>query len=424
MRNINQNQLNLFKNIREKGFFHLFSANILIQLVAFFSQLFVAGILASDDIGRIKVVQTYLSFFLILAGMGFNASTLKLCSENRTHEQQIEVFRSALAFTIISTISTYLIVLILNYFSIFSSDTLIQWLIPLGLLPIISNSIFMVFASYFQATNKIKLLSKITIFNKLISILGIIIFTYLMGIKGYYIAYNLSLIIMLIVCFKIYGTKLTDKLFNFKKSLHFKLHWHYARTSMFAYLMSEISAYVDIILLTVFITDLHQIGYYSFALTLTVIIRLFPSTVQQITIPYFSSLSHMKDEFQIAFKRYNKILYATVFATLTILVLITPTIINIVFAEKYDASMKFFPYLALGWSLRQLAQLQNGAIFGLGKIQFNVYTSAITLVFNVIVISILLYYFGIMGAAYSSVLGGLVFMLSSRYYFRKAQREM
>ncbi len=424
MRNSSQNKLDLFKNIQEKGFFHLLTANTLIQFISFGSQLFVAGILASDDIGRIKIVQTYLSVFLIFAGMGFNASTLKLCSENRTLAEQETLFRSALLFTIISTISTYIIVLILNFFSIFSSDTLIKWLIPLGLFPIISNSIFMVFVSYFQATKKIKLISKITISNKLISIFGIIVFTLLMGIKGYYIAYNLSLIIMLVVCFKIYGVKLSNKLFSFKKLPQFKLHWHYSKTSMFAYLLSEISAYIDIILLSAFIIDMHQIGYYSFALTLTVIIRLFPNTVQQITIPYFSSLSSLKDEFRIAFKRYNRILYAIVIITLVSLLIVTPTLVNIVFNGKYDESMNFFSYLAIGWSLRQLAQLQNGAIFGLGKIQYNLYTSAITLIFNIIIISIFLHYFGIVGAAYASIPGGLVFILSSSYYYRKAESEM
>jgi O-antigen/teichoic acid export membrane protein len=282
----------------------------------------------------------------------------------------------------------------------------------------------MVFVSYFQATKKIKLISKITISNKLISIFGIIVFTLLMGIKGYYIAYNLSLIIMLVVCFKIYGVKLSNKLFSFKKLPQFKLHWQYSKTSMFAYLLSEISAYVDIILLSAFIINMHQIGYYSFALTLTVIIRLFPNTVQQITIPYFSSLSSLKDEFRIAFKRYNRILYAIVIITLVSLLIVTPTLVNIVFNGKYDESLNFFSYLAIGWSLRQLAQLQNGAIFGLGKIQYNLYTSAITLTFNIIIISIFLHYFGIMGAAYAAIPGGLVFILSSSYYYRKAESEM
>jgi len=414
----------IFRNIRQKGFFHLLSANLLIQVVAFTSQLFVAGILSPDDIGRIKIIQTYVSIFSIVAGMGFNSSTLKLCSENRTPEERNSIFQSALFFTILSTISLYIIIVVLNFFGIFSSDKLIQWLIPLGLFPIISNSVFMVFVSYFQATKKIKLLSNLTISNKVISIIAIVLFTYWIGIKGYYVAYNLSFILMLAVCFRYYKSGSWVNIFSPKNVSMFSIHWNYARTSMAAYLLSEISAYVDILLISFFIPDMKQIGYYSFALTITVVLKIIPSTVQQITIPYFSALAHQKTEFLLAFKRYNKLLYFIVAGTLLAVMLFVPFLLHFIFAGKYDPSLQYFPFLAIGWSLRLLSQLQNGAIFGLGKIQYNVYTSLITLAFNVILISISIYFFGLLGAAYASVLGGLVYVLCSRYFFRKAKSEM
>jgi len=414
----------IFRNIRQKGFFHLLSANLLIQVVAFTSQLFVAGILSPDDIGRIKIIQTYVSIFSIVAGMGFNSSTLKLCSENRTPEERNSIFQSALFFTILSTISLYIIIVVLNFFGIFSSDKLIQWLIPLGLFPIISNSVFMVFVSYFQATKKIKLLSNLTISNKVISIIAIVLFTYWIGIKGYYVAYNLSFILMLAVCFRYYKSGSWVSIFSPKNVSMFSIHWNYARTSMAAYLLSEISAYVDILLISFFIPDMKQIGYYSFALTITVVLKIIPSTVQQITIPYFSALAHQKTEFLLAFKRYNKLLYFIVAGTLLAVMLFVPFLLHFIFAGKYDPSLQYFPFLAIGWSLRLLSQLQNGAIFGLGKIQYNVYTSLITLAFNVILISISIYFFGLLGAAYASVLGGLVYVLCSRYFFRKAKSEM
>lgn len=419
-----ENKLTIFQNIRQKGFFHLLSANLLIQVVSFASQLFVAGILSPDDIGRIKIIQTYLSIFSIVAGMGFNSSTLKLCSENRTTEEKNSLFESALFFTIFSTVSLYLIILILNIFDIFSSDKLIQWLIPLGLFPIISNSVFIVFVSYFQATNRIKLISNLTISNKLISIVAIVLLTYCIGIKGYYVAYNLSFILMLFVCFRVYGSIKKFNIFSFKNLSHFSIHWNYAKTSMFGYLLSEISAYVDILLLNFFVNDMHLIGYYSFALTITVVMKIIPYTVQQITIPYFSSLAQQKNEFLIAFKRYNKILYLIIAITLFAVLLFVPFLLHMIFEGKYDPSMQYFPFLAIGWSLRLLAQLQYGAIFGLGKINYNVYTSLISLLFNILIISVSLYLFGIMGAAYSSVLGGLVYILCSRYFFRKAISEI
>ena len=86
--------------------------------------------------------------------------------------------------------------------------------------------------------------------------------------------------------------------------------------------------------------------------------------------------------------------------------------------------MHYFPFLALGWSLRQLVQLQSAAIFGLGKIHYNALVSFITLLVNSLIISISLHFYGLMGAAYASIPGGLFFVCLSRYYFHKALREM
>lgn len=417
-------ELNIFRRVNKNGFFHLLTANLFIQVVLFASQLFVAGILAPDDIGRIKIIQTYLSFFSIIAGLGFNSSTLKLCSENRSKKELADLFQSALFFTIFSTFSIYTVILVLNLFKIFSPDKLVQWLIPLGLFPIISNSLFMVFISYFQSIKEIKTLSNLTVLNKILSIVGIVIFTYFMGIKGYYLAYNLSFILMIFVCYRTLNPISHEKFFSKKQLSYLPIHWHYAKSSMLANLLAEMSAFIDMILISFFVKEMHQIGYYSFALTITVILRLFPSTVQQITTPYFSSLAHQKNEFMILFKRYNRVLYGVVLLTLIGALLIIPVIIHWIFVGKYDPFMQYFPFLAIGWSFRMLAQVQSGAIFGLGKMQYIAYTSLITLLFNILVISILIYFFGLIGAAYASVLGGIVYILCSRYFFRKAKNEM
>ena len=208
---------NLFKtqlsNLTSRGFFHLLSANVLIQAVAFASQLFVAGILSPDDVGRIKVIMTFLSVFSVIGGMGFNGSTLKLCSENRSQGEVRQIFSVGVLFTVISTVAFYLLALLLNSFGLFSADKMIQWLIPMGLFPVITNSVFMVLVAYFQAIKEIKIMSRITIVNKLISIAAIVLLTWLLGIKGYYIAYNISFIIMLIVAMRLLKAD-----FSFKKN--------------------------------------------------------------------------------------------------------------------------------------------------------------------------------------------------------------
>lgn len=405
-----------------RGFFHLLSANVLIQAVAFASQLFVAGILSPDDVGRIKVIMTFLSVFSVIGGMGFNGSTLKLCSENRSQGEVRQIFSAGVLFTVISTIAFYLLALLLNSFGLFSADKMIQWLIPMGLFPVITNSVFMVLVGYFQAIKEIKLMSRITIINKLISIVAIVLLTWWLGIKGYYFAYNISFIIMLAV-----GLRILKSDFNFSQNnlrANFKTHWAFSKPSLLANLMSEISAYADIFVINYLLSDMQEIGFYSFALTLTVALRIFPATVQQMAIPYFSGFSSDRQQFIAVFRKYNRQLYMVVFATLIIAILVAPFLIKTIFSGKFDASIPFFMFLSIGWSIRLLTQLQSAAIFGLGKLHYNGWISLISMIFNVIIYYIFVTYFGAIGAAWASIPAGILILITSRMFMNRALRAL
>ncbi len=409
-------------NIRSKGFLHLMTANLFIQVFAFASQLFVAGILSPEDIGRIKIIQTYLAIFSLLSAMGFHASTLKICSENRSKEEVSNYFSSAIFFTIISSVIVYLIVILLNFFELFSKDTLIIVLMPLGMLPLIFNSFFSLSMSFFQAKKRIKLFSNLSVINKFLSILAIIALTWLWGIYGYYIAYNLSIIIMVAVIFLIIAkdTKINTK--AFKKSL-FRDHWPYARDSTISDLALTITFYIDIVFISLLIDDMREIGFYSFALTMCIALSIFPYSVQQITKPYFSNLKTNKEEFMKIFRRYNRMMYAAVLAILALFLLFVPPFVNFVFKGKYASSMNYLPYLAVGWSLMHVMHLKGAALFGLGKIKYDAYISLISLGVNLISYPILIYYLGLMGAAYASIISGVVMLSTAWYYFKKAVRE-
>lgn len=405
--------------VRLKGFFHLLSANVLIQVVAFASQLFVAGILAPDDLARIKIIQTYLAIFSIVAGMGLNASTLKLCSEGRSAELNRRYFNTAFFFTFLSSTVLYILLLLINYFGLLTSDGLMRTLLPLGLFPLISNSLFMVLMAYFQAGKNIRLFSTLTIINKVLSIGGIVLLTWYLGIKGYYIAYNLSFIVMIVLAMVVSGGLLNHGILKPEREL-LRHHQRYSLSSVFSNIAAEVSAYIDILLLSFFSKDLQELGYYSFALTLTVALRIFPSTVQQITLPYFSEKGKNKDEFMALFSRYNRLLYGVVVLSLLAFAGVLPMILEFIFGDKYASSVPYLYILGIGWSIRSLVQLRSSALFGLGKIEYNGYTSLITLGFNLICFPVMIYFWEMMGAAIATILSGIMINLSAGYYFRKA----
>lgn len=423
MKKTNSTFTTFFRNVNEKGFFNLLSANTLVQIVAFGSQIFVAGILSPDDVGRIKVLQTFFSIFTIIGGMGFNSSTLKLCSERVDESEKRRIFKSGFFFTILSTGITYVVVLIINSADVMTSDKLVRQLVPLALFPLVSNSLFSVFVSYFLARKQVKLISRLTVINKLLAVVGIVLLTYFLGIKGYYWAYNLSIIIILAACFRREKSSyslfsdITDK--SSRKEL-FRLHWKYSRPSFMTTLFADLSAYADILILNFLVKDMFEIGYYGFALTLTVVLRMIPSTVQQITLPYFSEMATRKTEFVNAYKRYSKLLVLIILGTFAVVVLVAVPSLPVLFSGKYGESLKYFIPLSVGWSILMYNQIQSAALFGLGRMDYTAYGQISSLFFNLVVILVGWYFFGLIGVAYSSIVGA-IFKVSIHYVFLKRQ---
>ncbi len=407
----------IVKDSNKKGFFHLISANLLIQIFAFLSQLFVAGLLSVEDIGRIKVIQTLLAIFSIFAGMGLNVSTLKLCSENnRTENEKKNLFRAALKFNLISGIIIYFLVVILGHFKLFSPDERLNSLLPLALPALITNPIFMLFVAYTQASKNIKLLSALTSFNRLASIAAIILLTWLFNLEGYWIAYNLSLASMAIFSLLYFRREYRPES---KQIGNLRMHSPHAKPSVLANIFSESSAYMDILIISMLVTDQKELGYYSFAVTLTIMLRVIPMSIQQISAPYFSGLSDRRTIFIQNFRKYNKLLILIVISSFILVELFVPDIISWVFRGKYDQSMIYFKILAIGWSIRQLMHIQSAAIFGAGKIKYNTYVSIISAISNLIIYYFALKYWGLIGLSYATILSGLIIYFSSYLFFRK-----
>jgi len=413
----------LINQSANKGFFRLLSVNFLIQVVAFASQLFVANLLIPDDIGRIKIIQTYLSVFTILAGMGLNVSTLKLCSENRSATEKQQFFASAIVFTLIGSFIVYLLVITLSYLNVFSTDSALKNLFPIGMFPLVSSTLLTLFVSYFQATNQIKRMSNITISNKLISIFSILLLTWVWGIKGYYIAFNLGFIVLIVACYFILKPELNFRFSLASLTSSFTHHQKYAQHAIYANILSELSAYVDLFLISYFISDMYSIGQYSFALTLTVALKVIPSTIQQLASPYFSGFNQNKTQFIRIFKQYNTILYLLVALTLVLALSFSSWGIQLLFNQKYNQSIPLFHLLAIGWSIRQLIQLQSAALFGLGKINYNALVCLYSLFLNIPLYYLALKFYHLQGLAFATIISGIWMVVLSQYYFRKALNQ-
>src|ERR1035437_4542410 len=293
------------QNVRQKGFFHLLGANYLIQIVGFASQLFVAWFLSPTDLGRIKILQTYLMIGIIISGLGFNTSVLKLCSEKRGEYEKIFIYKGALKYTVISSIFSYFISLVFIYFGLISSDPVINYYAIFYFIMLIPQSFFALDTSFLQAIKEIIKLAKVQAVNKIVTLLLIVLLTYLFAFKGYIFSVIVGSIISSLFLFLIIKKSIREKQSKQIPDL-FNLHWKYAKYSFLANGIGQISLFSDIFLINYMIKDRVTVGYYSFALTLILGLQTLTSTVQQIATPYFSEKSNDFYEWKKIFNKYNR----------------------------------------------------------------------------------------------------------------------
>lgn len=416
---------NVFKafisNIKEKGFFHLLSANALIQVVSFASYLFVAHLLTPDDIGRIKFIQVLTSIFSIIGGMGFGLSILKICSEQRPYAYKKIIFNAAFLFTLLSTLCSYLlIVAMIRCKGLLTTDQTTISIAPFAFLPIILGTLFAQIVAYLQALKKIKILSALTTTNKVLTIILILIFSYFYGLKGYFWALNLGLLLILLHSFQKIRTDIQPSNINFKKQAKlFSIHWQYARPALFSNLLSDTTSFIDIILINFLFSNLTEIGYYSFALTLIVALRIVPATVQQISNPYFSENGTNKSIVHQHFVRYGKLLLLIIILSFIAFLVIVPLSIQ-TFFSSYTPSIPYLIPLAIAWSIRQYNKIIAAALFGMGKINYIAYTQLISLIINIIVIPLSLKQWGLVGVSWSLIPCFCLNVLVMYLFYKKA----
>ncbi len=415
------------KEIKEaafsKGFLHLLSSNALTFILGFLVQLFVAYILMPEDIGRIKFLQVFVLAGGIISGLGFNTSIQKLCSEKRPEGEKVFLLKQALLYSIITSVTIYLITLLLAQFNIFSNDPVINRVIPLYSIVLIPQTLYMIFIAYMEARKMIKSLSIIQFISKFISLVLIVGFTYFFLFEGYIWGFTIGLIsTALMFYFAIHKTFAGIKTIRIQRA--FSLQWGYAKYSLLINILNVINLNIDILLINYLIHDRAEVGYYSFAATLLVSLYLITTTIQQITTPYFSEKSNDVSEWFRIYSKYNR--YQNLFAlsALILSLIAGPILIRLIFSGKYDASIPFFIMLAAGWFIRNLYTLKGVAIFGSGNIKINFYA----LLFPTTIASLLTYflilYFGIYGAGYGNIVIGFLTFLLVSFYFSRVKNKL
>lgn len=414
----------LAQKLWDKGFVHLLSANVITLIFGFASQLFIAWILPPEDIGRIRIMQTWLGIFTIVAGLGFNVSVLKLCSENRQPGEILYLYKKAIRYTLLAVVAMYLVIVTVSLLKILSPDPAVnKYMIIYGisLLPLTLSAVYM---SFIQAKQMIRLYSNIQILTKLFAILVIILLTWLYKLEGFVIAIVVGYVFTNIFLERLIKRKLNAGIIPIEIKSPLNLHWKYAKYSLGASITDTLGMGLDIILLNYLIKDRTEIGFYSFAITIIGIYRILPSTIWTMAAPHFSGKMESAGEWMSTYRKYNRLVAIVSLAITGISLLIMPFILKFFLHGKYEDSGLYFMLLVIAWAIRNLFTIKASVLFGLGKINLNFYSSLVYLVASAISIPVFIYYWNVIGAAGAVIFATIIGFVSVQYFFTKTKNEI
>lgn len=409
----------VLNKIMNVGFLHLLSSNILLQFAGFGGQVFLTRFLSAEDIGRIRVLQSFLGIILIIATLGINTAILRYCSENIEQEKKQKLFNVGIKINLIISIVVVTMVYILSEFKVFSEESTINTAMQVYIFQLPFLVISGVVINYLQAQKKIKTISKIQSLSKILVILVSSIFACIFGFMGYVV----GIMVSNACTFALIVPLIKDELKKFRSSQITKSEvrqlLNIGRFAFLANLLSQFVLSLNIIMANYLIGDKEQIGYYSIAQLIITTLMMIPFTLNQIMVPYLSEQSNNIDKLIGILKVYQKRMriITTVVAFLAYFTI--PILIPIVFGKQYNESIVDFKILLLGLIFWSLYSPKGVTLLSIGRIDLNFYTSLWSFGTNIILNFIMIKQYGMTGAAIANSVTYFITYFINNFYYKK-----
>ncbi|MGG3671398.1 oligosaccharide flippase family protein [Bacillus nitratireducens] len=416
--------LKLFKSMLQKakkvGFLHLLSANMLLQIAGFGGQIFLTRILSVEEIGKIKVLQSFLGIIILIAGLGINVAILKLCSEKISDEEKDILFVNGFKFSIVISLFTTVTVVLLAFLGLLSENNEINNAMKLYIVqvPFLVMNTFAIF--YLQSQKRVHDMSKIQSKTKIMVIVVSTLSAYFFGLYGYVMGIVFSNIVATVLCFSL----LKDKLVKLKEIKVSKVYilklLNISGVSFVTNLMGQLVISLNILLLSYMSKSSAEIGYYGIAQLIITSMMIIPNTLNQIMIPYLSEKSDNEKEIKKILSSYQKRMRILIFSLFVATYFIVPAFMPVVFGEKYSNSIVYFRILLVGMVFWSLYSPKGITLVSIGKVDYNFYTSMCTFIINILLNIVLIIKFDVMGAALATMLTYFITIFFNNYFFKKA----
>ena len=378
-----------------------------VMLISFVANLILARILTPEDYGTIGMLLIFISISNTFIDGGFGTALVQ--KKEPTQEDYSTIFYWNI---IVSTILTCVLYIVSPYISLFYKLPLLTNILRVMGIVLIINAFSVIQTNILQKKLQFKKLAIINILaNTIASVVAIIMAYSDFGVW--------SLVFRTIVNAGIISLVLwiTTKwkpilVFSWKS---FKYLGKFGGMILLSNLVETVyTEFQSLVIGRVF--SAKSLGYYTQAKRLEEIPTLgISSAINQSSFPIYAKYQDDKSTLMMLVRKYVQVLSFLVIPIYTILILIAEPIINILFTEKWSASVEMFQILCFIGMIYPLNTINTNVIksLGKGKLYFNL--QFFKRLFGIIVIVYFSYY-GLQSMLWASVFVAYVIFIVNAFF--------
>jgi O-antigen/teichoic acid export membrane protein len=392
------------QSLREKGFFHLLTANALTQALSFGITLFISKVLSPAEFGNAKILQSYFILFMVLAGSAFNPPVLKYCAEDRAPGNREFILRYSLVRSLATTALALTLMIALSYLGIItSSRTMAFWLIIYGVaMPFtVVTDIFYV---YLQALRRMKKLSHAQVINRLLMFVLVVLGTWQWGLPGFVVGTVAACALGVLYPGWQVGLRFLKATAGNVPPRLYAL----ALFSLLNNMATNLGQYGDMFILDHLVSDRQAIGFYSLATYFILAATQITITIQAILIPHFSRHGHERAWFDKNLRQYQILTIGLSLPVAATIWGVSWLLVRFVYGDIYQPTLSYLFVLMLRYLIFSGYAVIAAALIGLGLVRLNFISTLFATLAGLLLAYWLQFDYGVLGVAWAQAGAALI----------------
>lgn len=407
-------KLNRLKAIYKGGFFHIFTSNTMVKMIAFVSSFIIVRFVSKQDYAYLTYANNLYSYIGLLSGLGLSMALLKYASSGTDERASKAYLYYALKYGILfQLVMTAILIAYSQLANIPFPQS--KWIIVLmALIPALTY-ISETILCYIRSKQENKLFAKSGFVQAVITLACSVGFVILMGVGGVPLARYLGLVLVLAIFLIPYLKKNVGHVERVTlEPTQKKAFVAMGASLMVANLFSMIMPLNEMFLVNELIRNEVMTANYKVAIQIP---SQLPFITSSIMVYYFPIIAKTRENQMILKKSINiqKVTGCILLGICIAGVVLTPAITRLLYGQRYidtiSLSRIFWVVYTINAGFRMIPM---NILPMVGLIKFNLILSVLTCVVHFIVDYFSIMLFGLEGVAYATL---IVYLVSGIFYW-------